>query len=186
MEDREIYELFKCKSEKAIAAVSEKYGRYCLAIAMHILGNAEDAEECVNDTWLAFWASVPEEEPKNLKLLLAKITRNFALNRYNAEKREKRGGSEVCLALEEINEFVSGEDNTAEKVVQAELMAAINSFLRGLPERECGIFINRYFKLETTVHIAEMYGVTESNVHKILSRTRTKLKNYLIKEGYEI
>ncbi len=186
MDDREIIRLFDERSEKAIEAISDKYGAYCHSIAKNILQNDEDAEECINDTYLRLWENVHEKKPANLKLFLAKIVRNLALNKYEEKKSQKRGGGAVTLALEEISELVSGETQTEAEVSYSELVQAINSFLRTANERDCAIFINRYFDFNSTAEIAESYGLRESNVLKILSRMREKLKKYLEKEGYHI
>lgn len=186
MDDREILELFSLRSEKAIEEISRKYGGYCFGIAKNILGNDEDTEECVNDAYLKLWDSVHEKKPVSLKLFLAKIVRNLALNRYNEKNCQKRGGGEVMLALDEISELVSGADSTEREAAEAEFMRLLNAFLRSLSERDCGIFINRYFDLYSTAEIAQLYGIKENNVLKILSRIREKLKKYLEKEGYSI
>lgn len=186
MNDREIIRLFAERDEKAIEEISQKYGRYCHSIAKNILQNDEDAEECVNDAYLKLWENVREKKPTNLKLFLAKIVRNIALNKYEEKKREKRGGGEVTLALDEISEIVSGTAQTEAEAYYSELVRAVNSFLRTASERDCGIFINRYFDFYSTAEIASFYGIKESNVLKILSRMREKLKKYLEKEGYDI
>jgi RNA polymerase sigma-70 factor (ECF subfamily) len=186
MNDKEIISLFDERNEKAIEEISRKYGGYCHSIAKNILRNDEDAEECVNDAYLKLWESVREKNPGNLKLFLAKIVRNIALNKYEANKCEKRGGGEVTLALDEISELVSGAVQTEADISYSELVRSVNSFLRTASERDCGIFINRYFDFRSTAEIASLYGIRESNVLKILSRMREKLKKYLEKEGYEI
>ncbi len=186
MNDREIARLFAERDEKAIEEISQKYGGYCHSIAKNILQNDEDAEECVNDAYLKLWENAHEKKPANLKLFLAKIVRNLALNKYEEKKCEKRGGGEVTLALDEISEIVSGATQTEAEVSYSELVRAVNSFLRTASERDCGIFINRYFDFYSTAEIATLYGIKESNVLKILSRMREKLKKYLEKEGYDI
>jgi RNA polymerase sigma-70 factor (ECF subfamily) len=186
MDDREIMRLFDTRSEKAIEAISDKYGAYCLSIAKNILQNYEDAEECVNDAYLKLWENAHEKKPANLKLFLAKIVRNLALNKYEEKNCQKRGGGEVTLALEEISELVSGETQTEAELSYSELVKSVNGFLRTASERDCGVFINRYFDFHSTAEIAEAYGLRESNVLKILSRMREKLKKYLEKEGYHI
>lgn len=186
MDDREIIRLFAERNENAIDAISRKYGGYCHGIAKNILKNDEDAEECVSDAYLKLWESSCEKSPANLKLFLAKIVRNLALNKYKEKTREKRGGSEITLALDEISELVSGEEQTEAEFSYGELIRTVNRFLRTASERDCGIFINRYFDFYSTSEIAASYGIKESNVLKILSRMREKLKKYLEKEGYHI
>lgn len=186
MNDREIISLFAERNERAIEEISRKYGGYCHSIARNILQNDEDAEECVNDAYLRLWENAHEKKPASLKLFLAKIVRNLALNKYEEKKREKRGGGEVTLALDEISELVSGNAQTEAEFSYSELLGAVNSFLRKASERDCGIFINRYFDFYSTAEIASLYGIKESNVLKILSRMRAKLKKHLEKEGYDI
>ena len=186
MEDKEIVQLYLDRSERAIDETQKKYGKYCSCIAANILASKEDAEECVNDAYLKLWENVHEKNPASLKLFLAKIVRNLALNKYEEKKREKRGGGEVTLALDEISELVSGNMHTEAEASYSELVRAVNSFLRKASERDCGIFINRYFDFYSTAEIASLYGIKESNVLKILSRMRKKLKKYLEKEGYDI
>ena len=102
MEDRQIVELYWQKNADAISETSSKYGAYCFTIADHILNNAEDSEECVNDTWLHAWNAMPPQRPNALRMFLARITRNLSVNRFNARSAEKRGGGEIILVLDEL------------------------------------------------------------------------------------
>ncbi len=186
MNDLEIIELYFLRDESAIERTDAEYGKYCYVIANNILSDHEDAEECVNDTYLRAWNSIPPQRPSSLKHFLAEITRNLALNRYNEKKAKKRGGGESAAVLEEIDEFVLGTRDIDGELLKNELISSINRFLYSLPERESNIFVKRYYHFSSTKEIAEMYGLKESNVLMILSRTRKKLKKYLQEEGYFI
>lgn len=107
-EDSTILSLFEARCEDAVAECERKYGGYCKAIALRILGNGEDAEECVNDTLLAAWNSIPPAKPVCFRLYLAKLARNAALHRYEKRAAEKRGGGELPAVLEELAECLSG------------------------------------------------------------------------------
>lgn len=186
MKDAEIIELYFKRDEKAIDETVKSYGKYCFAVADNILKNAADAEECVNDTYLRAWGAIPPERPRSLKIFLAKITRNLALNRYFAAKSEKRGGGEVSVALSEIEDFIADGGSPDEELSAKELAAHLRRFLLGRPTRDRAIFIRRYFYFESVSDIAAAIGVGEDNVYLILSRTREKLKKYLQNEGYTI
>lgn len=185
MDDRQIVELYFARDEKAIEESSQKYGIYCFTLANSILQSDRDAEECVNDTWLRTWNSIPPQKPNCLRLFLAKITRNLAFDKYRERNRQKRGGI-VLLALDEISEFLPASEYVETQAEEEELMRSINRFLRSLTERDCNIFINRYFHVKSTKTIADQYDLTEGNVQKILFRIRKKLKHHLESEGYTI
>lgn len=186
MNDRQIIELYGQRDENAIRETASKYGGYCFCIANNILADEADAEECVNDTWLKTWNSIPPENPNHLKLFLGKITRNLSINRYKAKHREKRGGDQMALVLEEIDEFLADTADVESEIEQIEFVGLLNRFLRSLPARECNLFIRRYFYTDSTDAIAHRYGLKESHVLVILSRVRKKLREYLQKEGYMI
>ena len=182
MTDEEIISLYFDRSEEAIAATQRKYDGYCRAIVGRILGSARDAEEIISDTWLKAWLSIPPNRPRDLKLYLAKIGRNLALNRLRDGRAAKRGEAAAAV-LEELRE-VLGENSTEETVNAKELQTAVNRFLRQLPERECNVFIRRCFYAESAEEIAARYGLRPNTVTVSLHRTRKKLREYLIKEGY--
>ena len=182
MTDEEIISLYFDRSEEAIAATQRKYDGYCRAIVGRILGSARDAEEIISDTWLKAWLSIPPNRPKDLKLYLAKIGRNLALNRLRDGRAAKRGEAADAV-LEELRE-VLGENTTEETVNAKELQTAVNRFLRQLPERECNVFIRRCFYAESAEEIAARYGLRPNTVTVSLHRTRKKLREYLVKEGY--
>lgn len=184
MEDKSILDLYFERDERAIIESEKKYGRYCFVIANNILTNEHDSEECVNDTWNKTWNSIPPQRPNSFKLFLAKITRNLALDRVKFDAREKRGGGNLTLALDEISEIVSDGSNIEAELESKELMKLVNFFLHGLSARDCNVFIRRYFFLDSTDVIAKRYGISQANVSKILSRTRASLKIFLAKEGY--
>ncbi len=184
MEDCRIIELYWQKNADAISETSSKYGAYCFTIADHILNNAEDSEECVNDTWLHAWNAMPPQRPNVLRMFLAKITRNLSVNRFNARSAEKRGGGEIILVLDELADCLAGGTDAEAAYEVKELEECIRRFVRGLPERDGNVFVRRYFFTEPVASIAGQYGLTENNVAVILSRTRKKLKVKLAKEGY--
>ncbi len=184
MEDGRIIDLFWQRDADAIAETARKYGAYCFAIADNILRNAEDSEECVNDTWLRAWNAIPPQRPKALRMYLAKIVRNLSFNRFNARSAEKRGGGEIVLVLDELSECLDGGTDVEAAVDASELEQCIRRFVRSLPARDRTVFVRRYFFTDPIASIAERTGLSENNVTVILSRTRKKLKLELRKEGY--
>jgi RNA polymerase sigma factor (sigma-70 family) len=184
MEDSQIVELYWQKNTDAISETSSKYGPYCFTIADNILHNTEDSEECVNDTWLHAWNAMPPQRPRVLRMFLAKITRSLSVNRFHARSAEKRGGGEITLVLDELEDCVAGGADIEAAYEGKELEQCVRRFVRGLPERDGNVFVRRYFFTEPISVIAAQYGLTENHVMVILSRTRKKLKLKLVKEGY--
>lgn len=121
MEDSRIVDLYWRRSGDAVTETSAKYGNYCYAIAHNLLANAQDAEECVNDTWLGAWNAMPVHRPERLGPFLGKITRSLACNRYNAAQAEKRGGGELPLVLEELGDCVPASPSAAQAAEGREL-----------------------------------------------------------------
>ncbi len=186
MDDRKIIALFWQRDNRAIPRTDEKYGNYCLTVAKNILGNREDAEECVNDTWLKAWNTIPPQDPKNLSAYLASITRNLALNRYKLQHTAKRGQGQTALVLEELQTILCDEDPVGQAVDRAELAAAINDFLSGLPQRKRHIFVCRYWYFDSISHIAARFGMTENHVSVTLNRLRAKLRDTLTERGFDL
>lgn len=186
MDDEKIVQLYWDRSELAIIATADKYGSYCVSIAKNILGNKEDAEECVNDTYLNAWNSMPPHRPSILSTFLGKITRNLSFNKYKYNTANKRGGGETALVLDEIAELVSGTDNVEQEIHHKELLKAIDSFLDRLPSDKRSIFVRRYWYFDSISDIASRFGMTENNVSVTLNRLRLKLHNDLLERGFEL
>ena len=184
MEDRQIIELYFQRNTEAIRETDSKYGSYCFAIADNILHNNEDAEECVNDTWLNAWNAMPPQKPARLRMFLAKITRNLSFDRFSAKSAEKRGGGEIHLVLDELAECIASETDIENECLAKELEQCIRLFVRKLPDRDGNVFVRRYFFTEPIVTIAKRYNMTENSVMVVLSRTRKKLRAHLEREGY--
>ena len=185
MQDYEIVDLYWARSEYAITETNVKYGGYCRKIAMNIVSSAEDSEECVNDTYLSAWNSMPQERPDLLAPFLAAITRNHAITIYRKNHSQKRGSGQTALALDELFE-VAGPSSTEEEVDLKMLLQHINSFLEGLSSNDRIAFVRRYFYVDSLADIASALGVSESAVKSLLFRQRQKLKDFLTKEGYEL
>lgn len=181
MEDHAIVDLYWQRNPEAIRHTGEKYGSYCRTVARNILLDHRDAEECVNDTWLNAWNAMPKNRPSLLAPFLGKITRNLAFNRWRANHAGKRGEGELPLVLDELAECVSSED-TLQTVEAAELEEAVNRFLHTLPERDCNLFLRRYWFTEPMAETARRYGMREGAVRSSLFRSREKLRRYLKEE----
>lgn len=183
MEDGKILELFWNRSESAIEETSKQFGKYCYSISYRILGSDEDAEECVNDTWLAAWDSIPPQRPNCLSVFLGKITRNLSLNRYRQQKAKKRGQGQAELALAELEDCVPAPNRVEQVVDEMILTAILETFLRSQSQMKRNIFIRRYWYFSTIREIAVDYGISESKATSLLHRMRKELRVYLEQEG---
>lgn len=186
MEDEAIIKLYFARNERAVQETDKKYGRYCFTLADAILHNRQDSEETVSDTYLKAWNAIPPRKPTVLKLFLAKITRNLAFTRWRAYSAQKRGSGELNLVLEELDGCIAAPGQVEDHLNGTELAKTIRAFLDSLPEKEQNIFLRRYFFVEESDVIARRYGLKRATVLRTLSRTREKLKAYLIKEGYGV
>lgn len=184
MEDREIIELYNARSESAIFHTDEKYGHYCRAIAFNILQNDEDAEECVNDTYLRAWNTIPPQMPACLRLFLGKITRHLSFDVFKRFHREKRGADTISLVLDELEDCLPANNNTEESVDEAILTEVIDRFMKDLSPRDRWIFSRRYWNTDSVSEIADALDMEANTVKVILYRTRKKLRNVLEKEGF--
>ena len=184
MTDEKIIELYFRRDEQAIRESVIAYGAYCRSIASGILTDPMDAEEAVADTWLAAWDSIPPKRPKYLRLFLGSITRNKALSKWRKNHAESRGGGETALALEELGECIGTSGSPEDAVNTRQLGQTITEFLKREPAMRRNVFLRRYYYLESLTDIADRYGLKETNVRMMLSRTRQKLRNYLKQEGY--
>ena len=183
MEDWQIVELYWQRQSAAISETAAKYGAYCRTVAYNILSSAEDAEECVNDTYMSAWNAMPDKRPERLAPFLGKITRNHALSRMRSRARQKRGGGELALALEELDQCIPSRSDVEREVEQRELAAAVSAFIDGLPEPDRQVFVSRYWYLAPVDEIAEKFGFSRSKTASMLFRCRNRLKKILVQEG---
>lgn len=183
MKDTDILDLYWERNEQAIMETQHSYGRYCHSIAFHILHDREDSDECVNDTWLRAWYAIPPKRPERLAIFLGTITRNLSFDKWKRKNALKRGNGDMEVALDELMECVPAGHDTEEAVEVAELERMINSFLHTLPEKECSVFLRRYWYVEEYSEIARRFGMNLNTVKSSLFRTRGKLKAYLEQEG---
>lgn len=182
MTDERIIELFFARSERGIEELDTKYGATCHKIAQNILGNKEDAEECVNDAYLGVWNSIPPKKPSLLSAFLFKILRNLSITRYHANTAQKRN-SFYDIALDELGDTISTEESIEKECSQKELTNAIEGFLDTLTRENRVIFVCRYWFSESYTEIAKRTGLTEKNISVRLTRIREKMKKHLSERG---
>ena len=183
MEDRKIVDLYWQRDENAIPETAAKFGGYCRTIAYNMLSDAEDAEECLNDTWLRAWNTMPTNRPSRLAPYLGKLSRWISLTRLREKTSLKRGGGETALVLDELADAVDSGADVEKAVELKELNAALRRFLKTLGETERQVFLARYWFIASIAEIAEKFGFSESKVNSMLHRTRKKLLGYLKEEG---
>ena len=181
IDDRSVIELYFARDERAIRETSDKYGKLCQNIARNILGNAQDAEECVNDAYLAAWNSMPENRPTYLGGYMARIIRNISLNRYDRNHAAKRQG--VQVAFEELEECLADLQTPAEQYEQGCLKEVLDSFLESLDEQKRVIFLRRYFYTDSIAEIAQRMQMSEGKIKSILFRLRGQLAATLKEAG---
>lgn len=184
MNDEKIIDLFHARDEQAIQACMDTYGSYCRAIVAGVLSDHGDVEETLADTWLAAWESIPPQHPRHLRLFLGRIARNKAVSLWRKNNAQSRGGNQIAVALEELGDCVSPGASVEAQLDEAALSESITAFLETQPPLQRNVFLRRYFYLEGIASIAHRYGLKPTAVGMMLSRTRCKLKKYLIQEGY--
>jgi RNA polymerase sigma-70 factor (ECF subfamily) len=181
--DESIVELYWNRSEQAIEETSRKYSKYCGTIAFNILRDIEDADECVNDTFLGAWNAIPSARPNRLSTFLGKITRNLSFNKFKLKNAKKRGDGMVDVVLSELEECIPSAISVEQEVEGNILSKVIDDFLGATQKQHRDVFVCRYWYSNTVSEIAADYGLSESNVKAILFRTRNKLKKHLQEAG---
>ena len=182
MKDEELIELFYARSERAITETSQKYRCFCEKIANNILNNRQDTEECMSDSLLKVWNSIPPARPSSLAAYLARIVRNTALHVYERKCAQKRGSGAFALLLSELEECVG--DPSQDSVVESMLIRSVlNRFLDGLNPEQRAVFVRRYWTAQPIEQIAAEIGVSKSKVESMLFRLRNRLREELKKEG---
>ena len=183
MQDIEIIDLFFARDQRAITATSEKYNSYCIKIAMNILHNENDSEECVSDAYLATWNSIPPTRPSSLSAYIAKLTRNFALNRYKAMTAERRGGGEFAVSLDELDECVADQTSS---LADENLGDLISKFLYTQSKETRQVFVRRYFYNDSIADISQRFTMSEPKIKSMLHRTRISLRAFLLEHDIQV
>lgn len=184
MDDNQIIELFFAREEDAIAQTAGKYGRRLTDLAVNILRSREDAQECVNDTYLKAWNTIPPTRPRHFYGYLAKICRFFAFGRVDWNNAAKRNGQIVALTQE--MEACIPSTWQAASVDSGEISSLVSSFLRTQTPENRMVFLRRYWYGDSISEIALRYELSQNAVMMRLSRTRSKLASYLKKEGISV
>jgi RNA polymerase sigma-70 factor (ECF subfamily) len=187
MDDKDIIEEFWARSEAAISAVSDKYTKYCRSIAFNILGNAEDAEEVINDAYHRLWNAIPPARPDSLRAFVGKTTRNLSLDRLEKMQAEKRGGGQFTVLLSELEDCLADSKNAFDDLLETEAIThALNNFLSEQQAENRRIFVRRYWRAASIEEIAADFGMTKGKVKTILFRMRGKLRSHLESEGINL
>ncbi len=185
MNDETIVELYWQRQERAITETQKKYGPYLHQIANNILQNREDSQESVNDTYLAAWNSIPPHRPQILQAYLVKLIRRIAIDCYRKRNRDKRKDDQYALSLDELSDCIPS--NSTQEALDEKLLAeAIGQYLRTLPKMSRVAFVGRYYYLDSLREVADYCHMTESKLKSLLFRLRKGLRDYLIKEGYNL
>ena len=183
MDDHTILDLFFQREEAAITETKQKYGGRLYKTAHNILRSNEDAEECVSDALMRAWETIPPTRPEHLGAYVAKIARNLSLNKWEASRALKRGGGEVELLLDELEECIPSAGGPEEAFEASLVTEAVNTYLDTMEKTARVAFVLRYFHGESIREISERFQMGESKVKSMLFRTRKKLSAHLEKEG---
>ncbi len=185
MDDKKIIELFYERSEQAITELSKKYGLLCEKIADNILNNHLDAEECVNDAYLAVWNTIPPQNPDSLVSYVCRIVRNQAIKKYHENTALKRN-SIYDTSLDELEEVLPSSASVEGELEAKEVSAMIDRFLETLDKQSRTMFIRRYWYSDSIEEIALSFKTSKHYISVRLSRIRKALKKHLVKEGVSV
>lgn len=186
LSDEQIIDLYFAREERAIAETDKKYCEYLHTVAYNILANEQDAEECLQDTYLRTWDAIPPERPSIFHAFLAKITRNLSLNRIEKANRKRRVPAEACCPMDEVQDFLPDPHDLAKDLQAATVRRIIAEYLDGTTERRLYIFISRFFYSYTVLQIAGRLGCSTSTVNKELAEIKRELRACFEKEGIDV
>lgn len=179
MTDEEIIRLLWNRDETAVTEMEHTYGGYCYRISWEITQNREDVHECMNDTWLKTWYSIPDKRPDSLRTFVGRITRNLSLNRVIHDRAKKRGSGTVSLVYEELSEMLGDEEDPIENMISRQAFAErINTFLDRQSRMDRAIFILRFWYFYSPKEIAKQLGVGEKAVYNALYQLRKRFAAY--------
>ena len=184
LSDQEIIALYWAKDEQAIAETDLKYRKYLFSIAYNILHESADCEECLNDTYIGAWNAIPPARPILLQSFLSTIMRRTAINRFNANKCQKRIASEFTVSLSELEDFIADDGDMTAEIETKELAKSISNFVRSLPDRQMFIFVSRYYIADPISTISKELGCSVSTVKREIEAIKIGLKKHLESEGY--
>lgn len=184
--DEDIVDLYWQRDETAIRETDRKYGRYLFTISYNVLHDRMDCEECVNDTYLGAWNSIPPTRPQFLQVFLSKIIRNISVNRYKKNTAGKRIPSELTVSLDELHEGINYDGFSDDEFATRELGRILNQYIATLTDRQEFIFVCRYYYSDRIADIATMLQVSENTVNRELASIRQGLRERLEKEGYSL
>ena len=186
LDDEKIVALYWERDEKAIEETDFKYNKYLFSVAYNVLHDRLDCEECLNDTYLGAWNSIPPTRPNVFKAFLTTIIRRIAIKRYHGKLRQSVIPSEMTASLSELEDFVAGDGDVGSEFDAERLGRVISDFIRSLPMRRQFIFMSRYYVADTIDTIANDLGLSRSTVNKELAAIRVALKEKIESEGYSI
>jgi len=184
MSDEQIVELYWQRNEQAIRETDIKYKKYLLSVAYNIVHDERDCEECLSDTYIGAWNSIPPARPVLLQAFLSTIMRRIAINRYNLCKRQKRIASEFTVSLSELEDFMADDGNVVSEIQAKELSGIISDYVRSLSKRQMYIFVSRYYLADPVSKISKELGCSISTVKREITTVKKGLKNKLESEGY--
>ena len=184
--DQQILELFWQRSEEALDATMQKYGRILHKVSQNILHDSQDVEECINDTLYKAWDTIPPKRPEFFGAYLAKIARNFALQRWRAAGTAKRGKGQTSLILEELGETIPNPESTEQSAEYSHTLRVINMYLGQMDPDVRVIFVRRYFFGDSIQDICKRFNTSPSKIKSALFRARLKLRTILEEEGITI
>ncbi len=185
MEDNEIIALYFSRNEAAIHETGQKYGGLCYRIAHNILGIHEDSEECVNDTYLSVWETIPPTRPDSFRAFICRITRNLSISRYRRMRSQKRYSGMESL-LSELQDCVPSAYDVSEQAEAAQLSEYISGWLDRLSREDSALFVRRYWFGDSVKELAEKCGVSAEKTSQRLFRLRKALKKYLEERGVAV
>lgn len=186
LSDEQILDLYFAREERAIAETDKKYSRYLHTVAYNILANEQDCEECLQDTYVRTWNTIPPQRPSVFHAFLAKITRNLSLNRYDMQKRKGRVGAENCTPMDEVQDFLPDPQGPDDDLLSESVKRVVESYLRSTTQRRMYVFISRFFYSYTVAQIAGRLGCSVSLVNKELAQIKSELRACFEKEGITV